>query len=187
MKPDKRMQERIDMVESGEWKELPWFAFPGGCAMVYRNGHNEALCPECATKMLKDPEAYCYEKPVTGYYIESGEILIGDVVCYECDKVIEEATPPEDWDEDTWKSMGFTRKEWEDLCDTADQHPDLPLGLDQVSLADEDYSGMDQNARYPHLKEPETEVTIDGDVGDVEPQTLSHNDPEYWDKYPYWH
>ena len=64
---------------------LPWFAWPGGYPMLYLDGHNEILCPECATESLDDPDQWDDWKPQEWYIHYEGP----PDFCSECNKMVE--------------------------------------------------------------------------------------------------
>lgn len=76
---------------------LPAYAWPGGYPLIYLDQENSALCSECATKSLKDPDEIPAFKPVAcDIYLEGPTLY-----CDQCNVEIESAYGDPEAEEET--------------------------------------------------------------------------------------
>lgn len=118
--------------------KLPAYAWPGGYPIIYLDGQNSTLCADCATESADDPDAYDFERPVSGDVYWEGP----DMYCDECNKVLESAygdpDAPDDDDQDD-DDTGGSDPEYEDYTDYGRINP-------QGLRADPDEMRRDQDA-----------------------------------------
>ena len=63
------------------------YAWPGGYPIIYIDGFNSVICPDCANKLRDDPETDEKYKPVCGDVFSEGS----SEFCAECNIEIESA------------------------------------------------------------------------------------------------
>jgi hypothetical protein len=69
--------------------ELPYYAWPGGYPIIYVDGWDEQLCPECANKAMREQneDSFSEDLPTDWYIHYEG----ASKFCYECNTEIESA------------------------------------------------------------------------------------------------
>jgi len=76
-----------NLVERAHDGKLPAYAWPGGYPIVYLDGNNETLCPDCAQEALDDPDEFDEWKPEAWFVHYEGSSCF----CRECNKEMESA------------------------------------------------------------------------------------------------
>ena len=80
------MKPEIERLLESNDDELPYYAWPGGYPIIYIDGQNEILCPECANVALKEEEWEEWKPQSWDIYYEGFPLE-----CRECGTQIESA------------------------------------------------------------------------------------------------
>lgn len=74
-----------ELLKNSDDGKLPAYAWPGGCPILYLDGDDCVLCPECANRFLRD-ELKTF-RPKVAYLHEEGP----PETCEQCGKEVESA------------------------------------------------------------------------------------------------
>ncbi len=81
------MNKEIKRLLADNGNALPAYAWPGGYPILYLDGGNCVLCPDCATKSALDPDEDERCKPQAHFIHYEGK----PEICEDCNKATESA------------------------------------------------------------------------------------------------